>query len=292
MRDLPHPQYHPRVPPRLCTVRNCHEPLAREERRMVCTRGHSFDVARSGYVNLLQPQDKRSANPGDSADAVAARRRLLDRGFGDFALAGMIALLSPRAPRTLLDVGCGDGWHTDALRRALGCEADGLDISPAAIERAAKSYPDVRWVVANGDRRLPYGDAAFDCIASITARLRPEEFARCVSAGGCVLVVLTAADDLVELREQIGGERSERDRTERTIESFAPFLRCVERRRATQRVTMRRDAIDDILASTYRGARRSEQERLAGIASMEITLSRDLLLFVPDGEGARKENDE
>jgi len=64
----------------LCTVRTCHEPLAREERRMVCPRGHSFDVARSGYVNLLQPQERRSKQPGDSDEAVAARRRLHDRG--------------------------------------------------------------------------------------------------------------------------------------------------------------------------------------------------------------------
>ena len=39
---------------------------------MICPRGHSFDVARSGYINLLQPQERRSRNPGDSADAVAA----------------------------------------------------------------------------------------------------------------------------------------------------------------------------------------------------------------------------
>ena len=42
----------------LCPVRNCHLPLARDGRRLVCAGGHSFDVARSGYVNLLQPQDK------------------------------------------------------------------------------------------------------------------------------------------------------------------------------------------------------------------------------------------
>jgi 23S rRNA (guanine745-N1)-methyltransferase len=232
-------------------------------------------------VNLLQPQDKRSEHPGDSADAVNARRRLLDAGFGDFALEAMVAMLASRAPRTLLDVGCGDGWHTDSLRRALGCEACGLDISPAAIERAAKSYPEVSWVVANGDRRLPFDDASFDCVASINARLRPEEFRRCVAEEGCVLVVLTAADDLVELREVIGGERVERDRTARTIDSFAPLFRCVDQRRVATTATMTRQAIDDILASTYRGSRHSEQQRLAGVESIDITLSRDLLLFVP-----------
>src|ERR1017187_7110592 len=64
----------------LCTVRNCHMELVREERRLHCPRGHSFDVARSGYINLLQPQDRRSKEPGDTAVAAAGRRRLHDRG--------------------------------------------------------------------------------------------------------------------------------------------------------------------------------------------------------------------
>lgn len=267
------------MPSLLCTVRKCHAPLARDDRRMACPHGHSFDIARSGYVNLLQPQDKRSDSPGDSADAVAARRRLLDRGLGDFALEAMVDVLRAESPRTLLDLGCGDGWHTDAFARALAAETHGLDISIPAIDRAARSYAGVTWVVANGDRRLPFADGAFDCITSITARLQPEEFARAITEDGCVLVVLTAADDLIELREVLGGERVERDRVERTVEMFAPFLQCTARRRAAISTTIDRATVDDILASTYRGARRREQERLANVTELDITLSRDLLLF-------------
>src|SRR5258708_33871115 len=40
----------------LCTVRDCHLPLLQTKdeggRRLVCPSGHSFDVARSGYINL------------------------------------------------------------------------------------------------------------------------------------------------------------------------------------------------------------------------------------------------
>ena len=64
----------------LCPVRECHLPLVREDRRVFCPRAHSFDVARSGYLNLLQPQDRRSKQPGDTTEAVAARRRLHDLG--------------------------------------------------------------------------------------------------------------------------------------------------------------------------------------------------------------------
>jgi 23S rRNA (guanine(745)-N(1))-methyltransferase RlmA-like protein len=64
----------------LCPVRDCHIALGRAERRLFCPRGHSFDVARSGYINLLQPQERRSKQPGDTVGAVAAQRRLHDLG--------------------------------------------------------------------------------------------------------------------------------------------------------------------------------------------------------------------
>ena len=81
----------------LCPVRSCHLPLARGDRRFVCPRTHSFDVARSGYVNLLQPQDRRSSRPGDSAVVVHARRRLLAQGFEP---GRVLTLLRHRAKNT------------------------------------------------------------------------------------------------------------------------------------------------------------------------------------------------
>ena len=146
----------------LCTVRDCRRPLIREARRLVCPRGHSFDIARSGYCNLLQPQDRRSRNPGDTKEAVAARRRFADRGFLEpwsGALQRALSGLKPAAP--LLDVGCGDGYHLDLLRRTLQAEAHGVDISVPAIEAAAKRYRECQFVVANADRFLPYADGPF-----------------------------------------------------------------------------------------------------------------------------------
>ncbi len=78
----------------LCPVRGCQLTLTRDERRVFCPRGHSFDIARSRYINLLQPQDRRSKNPGDSADAVSARRRLHDRGVTEPLLRGIGEMIS------------------------------------------------------------------------------------------------------------------------------------------------------------------------------------------------------
>ena len=45
-----------------------------------CAAGHSFDMARERYFNLLVVQHKASRDPGDSKYMVAARQRFLEAG--------------------------------------------------------------------------------------------------------------------------------------------------------------------------------------------------------------------
>jgi 23S rRNA (guanine745-N1)-methyltransferase len=249
----------------LCTVRTCHQPLVHEERRLICARGHSFDVARSGYINLLQPQDRRSKQPGDTADAVAARRRLHDRGVTKPLLDAMASMASVKSDDVVLDAGCGDGFYLGSL----DCDAHGVDISLPAIEAAAKRYPDREWIVANVDRFVPYGDATFTRVLTITARMNSREFRRVLRGDGRLLAAIPAPDDLVELRG------AGRDRVERTIETFANEFAIVDRRRASTIVDLDRDAVHDVLLSIYRPR---EIER---VEPMRVTFSLDLLLFAP-----------
>src|SRR5271166_3994519 len=101
----------------LCPVRDCHLGLDREERRVVCPRGHSFDIARSGYINLLQPQDRRSKHPGDTVAAVAGRRRLHDQGVTEPLLSGIAGIIAASPSDVVLDAGCGEGFYLGSLAR-------------------------------------------------------------------------------------------------------------------------------------------------------------------------------
>src|SRR5262245_7229074 len=138
----------------LCPVRACGAPLERLPQSWACPRGHSFDVARSGYCNLLQPQDRKSKSPGDPREAALARRRFLEAGHGDF----LLAALREEVQGTTLDVGCGEGFFLGSLALE---EAHGVDLSVPAIELAARRWPGVSWWVANADRALPFADASF-----------------------------------------------------------------------------------------------------------------------------------
>jgi 23S rRNA (guanine745-N1)-methyltransferase len=251
----------------LCTVRTCHEPLAREERRVICPRGHSFDVARSGYINLLQPQDKRSKEPGDAAEAVAARRRLHDRGVTSPLLDAIAEMANVASDDAILDAGCGDGFYLGSL--AGKSSAHGVDISIPAIDAAARRYPDCEWIVANADRFVPYADATFSRVLSITARMNSSEFRRVLRDDGKLLIAIPAPDDLVELRG------AGRDRVSRTVETFAKDFSFIDQRRATTASDLDREAVYDVLLSIYR------PRAIENVSAMRVTFSLDLLLFAP-----------
>jgi 23S rRNA (guanine745-N1)-methyltransferase len=265
----------------ICTVRACRHPLLPEGRRLTCANGHSFDIARSGYVNLLQPQDRRSKSPGDTAEAVAARRRFLDRGLAEPLTRAIVDALHLTPSDTLLDAGCGEGHHLAAFRNAYAVEGHGVDISLPAIEAAAKRHRDCTWVVANADRFLPYADGSFTAITSITARLNASEFRRVLRDDGRLLVAVPGADDLIELREAIQGERVARDRSDRTVEMFVAQFTVVEQKTVSHVCHLDPEAMTDVLSSSYRGLRTRERERLATLGPMDVTLARDLLLFKP-----------
>ncbi|MCU1227868.1 MAG: methyltransferase protein [Acidobacteria bacterium] len=251
----------------LCTVRDCRQPLASDERSYACWRGHSFDIARAGYVNLLQPQERRSKNPGDSAEAVAARRRFLDRGFADPLRARIVELVAPLAPKSILDSGCGEGYYLGALASATGAESHGIDISTAAIEAAAKRYRDCMWIVGNADRFLPYEEHSFDVVLSITGRMNVEELHRVVAPTGTMFVAVSAPEDLSELRGV-----ANRDRVQRTIETFAQRFEFVEQTRVSTVVELDDESARDILVATYRPRDASARQ---------VTLALDVLRFTP-----------
>jgi 23S rRNA (guanine745-N1)-methyltransferase len=251
----------------LCPVRNCRAPLRREERRLFCENGHSFDIARSGYINLLQPQDRRSNRPGDTPSAVAGRRRLHDRGVTAPFLLAIADLTALSSADVVLDAGCGDGFYLGSLARQSGFRGHGIDISVPAIDAAAKRYSECEWIVANADRFVPYEDRSFSVLLSVTARMNAGEFRRVLRSEGRFLLALPAPDDLVELRG------SGRDRTAQAIDTFSSGFELIKKRRVTTEADLDTAAVHDVLHSIYRPLRAKP------VQAMRLTFSLDLLLF-------------
>ncbi|HSW12263.1 MAG TPA: methyltransferase domain-containing protein [Solimonas sp.] len=179
----------------------CRQPLARDPKTWRCERGHSFDVAREGYINLLPVQHKHSLDPGDDAQMIAARREFLQTGYYGPLREAVLALLAPLGAQSLLDIGCGEGWYTGALT-AVAPEVVGLDIARTAIRLAAKRYPGVTWVVGSG-AHMPIADASVDLVANIFTQMHIAEMERVLRTGGHVLLVTPAPQHLRSLREAL-----------------------------------------------------------------------------------------
>jgi 23S rRNA (guanine745-N1)-methyltransferase len=260
----------------LCTVHGCARELRPAGRDLACERGHHFNVARSGYVNVLQPQERHSKHPGDSKAAVDARRRLLDAGRGRpllEALCDRIARADLPAPFCMLDLGCGEGTFLAGIQQRFACEAWGIDISTPAIDAAARRHQHVRWIVGNADLKLPFADRSFALVLSITGRRNPRELARVLAPEGRALFVVPAEDDLAELRAAALGEAHSEDRFAKLVEELNGVLRLESREdvRWTERYAAR--DLADLLAATYRGERRSERERMSTVDSLDVTSS-------------------
>ena len=268
--------------PLACSVRGCGLPLERRERVFACSAGHSFDIARSGYVNLLQPQDRRSPEAGDSKAAVEARAALDRAGVGRTLLDALIdkiaALDLPPGP-IALDLGAGSGEMLGRLCRDRSITGVGIDLSVAAVDLASRRFPALTWIVANADRRLPIRDRSVDVVLSVHGRRNPSESARVLKEAGVLIVALPAPDDLIELRAVVQGQGIERDRMASMLDEHAGHFEIIERFQARDEHVLEPEALVNLLQSTYRGARFASWMRVAAIEPMAVTMSSNVCVL-------------
>lgn len=178
--------------------------------RLVSQSGHSYDVAKQGYVTLAAGGGLR--HHGDDGAMVNARETFLSLGhFAPFveavtatvqdALEGANTDHDPM----LLEVGAGTGYYlAHTLDSIAGSRGIGLDISTYAAKHLAKCHPRVGAVVADVWERLPLRDGSVDAISVIFAPRNPAEFQRVLRPGGQVVVLTPAVGHLDELREPLG----------------------------------------------------------------------------------------
>ncbi|MDF1763729.1 MAG: methyltransferase domain-containing protein [Oleibacter sp.] len=176
----------------------CALPMRQADRQWRCGDGHSYDIARQGYVNLLLTQHKNSRNPGDDKHMVQARSEFLDAGFYQPISEQLNRWVTPTG--NLLDIGCGEGYYTDRLQKAAPqLHIAGLDISRDAITAAAKRNKEVQWLVASGVRPPVLANSMKTMITLFTP-LMPQGLDAALAIDGDIIVVCTGVRHLYQLR--------------------------------------------------------------------------------------------
>jgi 23S rRNA (guanine745-N1)-methyltransferase len=195
---------------------------------LACRNGHSFDLARQGYVNLLPGSRRRRAAGGDSPSQLRHRAQFLDAGHLGTLTTTIVRQIeqSARSPQHVLDAGSGTGHHVARIAARLpgSIISLGLDISKDAARQAARRWPTPAFAVVDLWGEWPVRDAATDLVISIFAPKNFPEMARVLRPGGWLAVAYPGADHLIELRDRFGLLRQHKANSKRYADVATRFV--------------------------------------------------------------------
>jgi 23S rRNA (guanine745-N1)-methyltransferase len=214
------------VPPlatiaRLLACPECGGAVAGQDRSLRCLRGHSFDIAKQGYVSLLTGASTKMT--GDTADMLDARAAFQgERHFAPIAAAAVAAIAAGPPPQSILEIGAGTGYYlAAALDAAPGAHGIALDVSKPAARRSARAHPRAASILADAWRGLPLRDAALTHVLSVFAPRNPDEVARVLAPDGAFVVVIPTVRHLSELIEPLGMVSVDAAKDDRLAESLS-----------------------------------------------------------------------
>ena len=261
---------------------DCGGALERDEHICRCGRGHSFDIAKEGYVNLLPPNRRHSNTPGDDRDMVNARALFLNGGWYAPLRDRLSKAVSawPAEKPVLLDAGCGEGYYTTALCDTAAMKngrTGGVDLSKAAARRAAKRCPQAEIAVASV-YHLPVADRSVDILVNCFSPLAEREFSRVMKPGGLFLYVVPGPGHLWEMKEVLYKNPYENLLREEQYAGFEALLEIPLFFRFHLRRQEEIMALFHMTPYTWKTPKEGV-ERLAELSELEVTADFRILRF-------------
>jgi 23S rRNA (guanine745-N1)-methyltransferase len=211
---------------------HCGEALARSGESVRCAQGHSFDIARQGYLNLL-PGDAH-AGTADTPEMVAAREAFLAAGhferLGERVADEAQGLLAGDPGACVVELGAGTGWYlASVMSRLPAATGLALDLSKPALRRAARAHPRIAAVGCDAWGALPVRDRVAALALSVFAPRGASELARVLRPEGVLVVVTPRTDHLAELVEALELLHVDARKEDRLAEQLDPHF-ALERR--------------------------------------------------------------
>lgn len=277
------------------------EPMRVEGRALVCSAGHSFDLARAGYVNLLTTSRAAAHRPGDAPEMLRARERFLASGayhpladalatvVSDYLTREAAAQVPTGEALLVVDVGCGTGYYLAMVGERLRAEGLGqtrllgIDAAPDAARLTARRLTQDALrgsaLVADLWRGLPLHDGAVAVLLDIFAPRNPAEFARVLAPGGLLLIVIPQSGHLRELRSVVPLLAVEEAKEEHAVERLSPDFSLLTARPIAAEMTLAGPALRDLVAMTptARHLHPEELDAIEGQAATTVSLACTLL---------------
>ncbi|MEV0281592.1 putative RNA methyltransferase [Streptomyces sp. NPDC050610] len=253
----------------------CRACLRPDRGSLRCPEGHTFDIARQGYVSLLTGI---RATSGDDAAMIQARNRFLSTGRYAPIHQPLTRMTADALPGqgTVVDVGCGTGYYLGGVLDQLpGIRGLGLDTSARALRSAARAHP--RAAAASWDvfRPFPLVDQRVDVVLDVFAPRNPSEFHRVLRPTGRLIVVRPIERHLAELRGQIPAMVTiDPDKEQRLQQALDPYFQAADTQHVEYTTPLTRQEAIDLVGMTP-SARHLTHADLSGHGSLpsQVTVS-------------------
>ena len=275
---------------------------------------HPFDVARQGYVNLLPVQQKKSKAPGDSQQSIEARKRFLNAGhyqpLNDLICQKMTALLMAKKaslkqknkPINWLDIGCGEGYYTQAMAQTGMDMLIAADISkPAVVELARTSkalgrlwyqgaeeakedgtYAAAIYPLVTSAAHLPLRAHSINGISSIFSPILPAAFNEALSDAGYLIIAKPDIGHLATMREALFDDVREHD-SDKFLDELAPYFQLLETHHVSSKLSLAAEALADLMTMTpyaYRARSEKRQTLLAEVAAQPFATEAKFVIYI------------
>lgn len=246
----------------ICPI--CGESLEFQNGVARCTYGHSFDIAKEGYVNLLR-SSKPGDRIGDDKASARCRRDFLNQGYYASLKDALCEIFANRQG-SVLDICCGEGYYTAALAQNPNLTVYGFDISREMVRLAAKRG-GARCFVANM-AAIPIADASMDYATHLFAPFHEASFCRILKKGGRLITVIPGRFHLWGLKQKLYDTPYENDEQLPQTQQ----LRLVETRKVHAQITLKDQAdIQAVFRMTpyYFHTSQADKRKLEGLTELE-----------------------
>lgn len=248
----------------------CRRALVSQDGIFRCDEGHSYDISREGYVNLLLADMKHSSDPGDNKLMVRARYDFLEKGYYKPLADALAVALSQDGAKTVLDAGCGSGYYSRVIKSALpDISICAIDVSKEAVKKGAKRG-GAQYAVA-GVYAIPTDDSVFDSVLNIFSPHAFSEYARVLKNDGSLYAVYPAPEHLIQLKKVLYDEST----FENNKRLDTDFFVSMDRKEIKYEITVEGEDIGNLLAMTpyyYRTSPEKIAEACA-LDHIEITVA-------------------
>ncbi|MCB0859543.1 MAG: methyltransferase domain-containing protein [Solirubrobacterales bacterium] len=253
---------------------HCGGELRENGASLICSKGHTMNIARQGYVSLLGRDS--GTHTADSAEMVAARARFLESGRFQPLVEALVASANSGRDATaestgaVIDLGCGTGYYLSAVLEARpGSTGIGIDNSKFAARRAARCHERAGAVVADIWDEIPVKDGAAELVLNVFAPRNGEEIERILAPGGRLVVVTPQAGHLAELIERFGMISVDPDKEERLGRSLGPLAGAAESRELEWSMSLSRSEVRDLVEMGPSAGRMEAAEMETALQELE-----------------------